>query len=69
MFKPAELTPLSALYMAQLAKEAGFPKGVINVVNGFGETAGRAIANHMDIDKVAFTGSTEVGKLIMQGRK
>jgi len=64
--KPAEQTPLSALYMAALSKEAGFPDGVINIVTGFGPTAGAAIANHPDINKVAFTGSTEVGKLIMQ---
>ncbi len=52
VLKPAEQTPLSALYAAALAKEAGFPKGVINVVTGFGPTAGAAISNHMDIDKV-----------------
>jgi len=66
VMKPAEQTPLSALYVASLAKEAGFPKGVINVVNGFGPTAGAAIASHPDINKVAFTGSTEVGKIIMK---
>ena len=66
ILKPAEQTPLSALRVAELAMEAGIPEGVINVVPGFGETAGAAIAEHMDIDKVAFTGSTEVGKLIMQ---
>jgi len=66
ILKPAEQTPLSALRVAELAMEAGFPNGVINVVPGFGETAGAAIAEHPDIDKVAFTGSTEVGKLIMQ---
>lgn len=66
VMKPAEQTPLSALRVAELAMEAGFPDGVINVVPGFGPTAGAAIAEHMDIDKVAFTGSTEVGKLIMQ---
>jgi aldehyde dehydrogenase (NAD+) len=66
VMKPAEQTPLSALRVAELAMEAGFPDGVINVVPGFGPTAGGAIAEHMDIDKVAFTGSTEVGKLIMQ---
>ncbi|XP_021276377.1 LOW QUALITY PROTEIN: aldehyde dehydrogenase family 2 member C4 [Herrania umbratica] len=63
--KPAEQTPLSALYYAHLAKLAGMPDGVINVVNGFGETAGAAISAHMDIDKVSFTGSTEVGRKIM----
>ncbi len=66
ILKPAEQTPLSALRVADLAMEAGFPNGVINVVPGFGETAGAAIAEHPDVDKVAFTGSTEVGKLIMQ---
>ena len=66
VMKPAEQTPLSALYMAALSKEAGFPDGVINIVTGFGPTAGAAIANHADINKVAFTGSTEVGKIIMQ---
>ncbi|XP_015571674.2 aldehyde dehydrogenase family 2 member C4 [Ricinus communis] len=64
--KPAEQTPLSALYYAHLAKQAGIPDGVINVITGFGPTAGAAIASHMDIDKVSFTGSTEVGRKIMQ---
>jgi aldehyde dehydrogenase (NAD+) len=66
VLKPAEQTPLSALRVGELALEAGFPEGVINIVPGYGETAGAAVAEHMDIDKVAFTGSTEVGKLIMQ---
>ena len=57
--KPAEQTPLTSLYVAELAKEAGFPPGVINVVPGFGE-AGKAIVDHPEVDKVAFTGSTEV---------
>jgi aldehyde dehydrogenase (NAD+) len=65
VLKPAEQTPLSALRVGELAQEAGIPDGVINIVPGFGETAGAAISEHMDIDKVAFTGSTEVGKLIM----
>ncbi|XP_060071263.1 aldehyde dehydrogenase 1A1-like [Ylistrum balloti] len=64
--KPAEQTPLSALYCAFLLKEAGFPPGVVNIVPGYGPTAGAAISEHMDVDKVAFTGSTEVGKLVMQ---
>lgn len=64
VFKPAEQTPLSALYAASLIKEAGFPPGVINVIPGFGPTAGAAISEHQDIRKVAFTGSTEVGKII-----
>ena len=66
VLKPAEQTPLSALRVAELAMEAGFPDGVINVLPGFGETAGAAIAEHNDVDKVAFTGSTEVGKLVQQ---
>ncbi|XP_011498590.1 PREDICTED: aldehyde dehydrogenase X, mitochondrial [Ceratosolen solmsi marchali] len=66
VLKPAEQTPLSALYLAALTKEAGFPSGVINVVNGYGPTAGAAIAEHQDVRKVAFTGSTEVGRIIMQ---
>ena len=59
VLKPAEQTPLSALCVAALAKEAGFPAGVVNVVPGYGPTAGAAIAEHLDIRKVAFTGSTE----------
>lgn len=66
VMKPAEQTPLTALYIAQLAAEAGYPPGVVNVVPGFGPTAGAAIAEHMDVDKVAFTGSTEIGQLIPQ---
>ncbi len=66
VLKPAEQTPLSALRIAELAQEAGFPDGVINVVPGFGPTAGAAIAEHPDIDKVAFTGSTAVGQQVMQ---
>jgi aldehyde dehydrogenase (NAD+) len=66
ILKPAEQTPLSALRVGELALEAGFPPGVINIVPGFGETAGAALCEHMDVDKVAFTGSTDVGKLVMQ---
>jgi len=66
VLKPAEQTPLSALLLAELIAEAGFPNGVVNVVPGYGETAGAALALHPDVDKVAFTGSTEVGKLILQ---
>jgi len=66
VLKPAEQTPLTALLIAQLAMEAGYPPGVINVVPGMGPTAGGAIAKHMDVDKVAFTGSTEVGREILQ---
>ncbi|KAJ6813690.1 aldehyde dehydrogenase family 2 member C4-like [Iris pallida] len=64
--KPAEQTPLSALFYANLAKQAGIPDGVLNVVPGFGPTAGAALCSHMDVDKVSFTGSTEVGRLVMQ---
>lgn len=64
--KPAEQTPLIALYFAHLAKLAGVPDGVLNVIPGFGATAGAAIASHMDIDKVSFTGSTDVGRQVMQ---
>jgi aldehyde dehydrogenase (NAD+) len=66
VMKPAEQTPLSALRIGELIVEAGFPEGVVNLLPGFGPTAGAAIASHMDIDKVAFTGSTEVGRLIME---
>ncbi len=65
VLKPAEQTPLSALLLAELIAEAGFPEGVVNVVPGYGETAGAALAAHPDVDKIAFTGSTEVGKLIV----
>ena len=64
VLKPAEQTPLTALRLAELIAEAGIPDGVVNVVPGFGETAGAALAAHHDVNKVAFTGSTEVGKLI-----
>ncbi|XP_074570875.1 aldehyde dehydrogenase family 2 member C4-like [Curcuma longa] len=64
--KPAEQTPLSALYYAHLAKQAGIPDGVINVVNGFGATAGAALSSHMDVDKISFTGSTETGRKVME---
>src|ERR1017187_4816222 len=66
VLKPAAQTPLTALRVGELAMEAGFPAGVINIVPGFGETAGAALSEHMDVDKVAFTGSTEVGKLVMR---
>ena len=65
VLKPAEQTPLSALRLGELICEAGFPDGVVNIVPGFGETAGAALAAHELVDKVAFTGSTEVGKLIV----
>ena len=66
VLKPAEQTPLSALYFAGLVEKAGFPPGVINIVNGWGKTAGHAIASHLGIDKVAFTGSTATGKMIQK---
>ncbi len=65
VLKPAEQTPLSALRLAELILEAGFPEGVVNVVTGLGEEAGAPLAAHPDVDKIAFTGSTEVGKLIV----
>ena len=65
VLKPAEQTPLSALRVAELIMEAGFPDGVVNVLPGYGPTAGSAITRHMDVDKVAFTGSTEVGRIVM----
>ncbi|KAJ6223540.1 hypothetical protein RDWZM_002085 [Blomia tropicalis] len=64
VIKPSELTPLSALYLAALSQEAGFPPGVLNVVPGYGANAGASISSHMDIDKIAFTGSTAVGHMI-----
>jgi acyl-CoA reductase-like NAD-dependent aldehyde dehydrogenase len=66
ILKSAEQTPLSAIYLAELIQQAGFPDGVVNIISGYGPTAGAAITNHPRIRNVAFTGSTEVGKLIMQ---
>jgi aldehyde dehydrogenase (NAD+) len=66
VLKPAEQTPLTALRVGELILEAGFPEGVVNILPGYGPTAGAAIARHHDVDKVAFTGSTEVGHLIME---
>jgi aldehyde dehydrogenase (NAD+) len=66
VLKPAEETPLTAPIIAEVFAEAGVPDGVINVVNGYGHTVGAAIAAHPDVDKVAFTGSTEVGKMIVK---
>jgi phenylacetaldehyde dehydrogenase len=66
VLKPAEQTPLTALRLGELIQEAGYPDGVVNIVPGFGETAGGALSSHPDVDKVAFTGSTEVGKLIVK---
>ncbi|KXZ48141.1 hypothetical protein GPECTOR_30g237 [Gonium pectorale] len=64
VLKPAEQTPMTALRLAQLAKEVGLPDGVLNVVTGYGPTAGAALASHRGVDKTAFTGSTEVGRLV-----
>ena len=64
VLKPAEQTPVGAMELAKLIQEAGFPEGVVNIVPGYGETAGAALASHPGIDKIAFTGSTDVGKLI-----
>ncbi|OQV03996.1 hypothetical protein CLAIMM_08951 [Cladophialophora immunda] len=66
VIKSAESTPLSALKMCELIREAGFPAGTVNLISGFGPTVGAAIANHMDVDKVAFTGSTATGRVIMK---
>ncbi|CAL1261208.1 unnamed protein product [Larinioides sclopetarius] len=66
VLKPAEQTPLTALCVAELAKEAGFPPGVVNVVPGYGHTAGAALAAHKDVNKIAFTGSTDVGQIVME---
>lgn len=66
ILKPAEQSPLTAIRIAQLAVDAGLPEGVLNVIPGFGETAGRALGMHMDVDCIGFTGSTEVGKLFLQ---
>ena len=66
VLKPAEQTPLSILYLATLIPKAGFPPGVINIVNGYGKEAGHALASHLDVDKIAFTGSTITGKQIMK---
>jgi aldehyde dehydrogenase (NAD+) len=66
VLKTSEITPLSLLYIANIIKKAGFPSGVVNIISGFGAKAGKAIASHLDIAKVAFTGSTATGKLIQQ---
>ena len=65
-FQPSELTPLTAIRMCALIQEAGFPAGVLNIITGYGPTAGAAISSHMKIGKVAFTGSTLVGRKIME---
>ena len=66
VLKPSELTPLNALRLAEIAMEAGIPEGVFNVVTGYGQTAGDALARHMDVDKISFTGSTATGRKLMQ---
>lgn len=66
VLKTAEQTPLSALFASKLLHEAGLPDGVVNVVSGFGPTAGAALASHMDVDKIAFTGSTDTGKVVLE---
>ncbi len=67
VLKPAELTPLSAVRLGQLIQEVGFPPGVVNIVTGFGDPAGKALVEHPDVDKISFTGSTVVGKSIVAG--
>lgn len=69
VLKPAELTSLTTIRLAELILEAGFPPGAVNVVTGFGHTAGAALASHMDVDKIAFTGSTNTGRAIIDGSK
>uniref|UniRef100_A0A7C9B032 Aldehyde dehydrogenase (NAD(+)) n=1 Tax=Opuntia streptacantha TaxID=393608 RepID=A0A7C9B032_OPUST len=66
VLKTAEQTPLTALYAGKLLHEAGLPPGVLNIISGFGPTAGAALASHMDVDKLAFTGSTETGKAVLE---
>ena len=66
VLKTSEITPLSVLYLGRLFKEAGFPPGVVNILSGYGADAGKALASHMDVDKIAFTGSTATGKIIQQ---
>jgi acyl-CoA reductase-like NAD-dependent aldehyde dehydrogenase len=66
VLKPAEQTPLTTVRLGELIAEAGFPEGVVNIVTGFGETAGRALVAHADVNKIAFTGSTSVGKEILK---
>jgi len=66
ILKPAEQTPLSALRLGRLIEEVGFPEGVVNIVTGFGHSAGQALTEHPDVDKISFTGSTEVGRRILQ---
>ncbi|HLV06624.1 MAG TPA: aldehyde dehydrogenase family protein [Croceibacterium sp.] len=69
VLKPAEQTPLSTIRLGELALEAGIPEGVVNVVTGYGRTAGAMLASHMDVDKIAFTGSTQTGRAIIEASK
>jgi phenylacetaldehyde dehydrogenase len=66
VLKPAELTPITALFLGSLIQKSGIPKGVVNIVTGYGEIAGTALTHHDNVDKIAFTGSTEVGKKIVE---
>ena len=66
VLKPSEFTPLTALLTAQLIVEAGFPPGVVNIVNGYGHIVGEAMSHHMHLEKVAFTGSTLVGRKVVR---
>lgn len=66
VLKSAEQTPLSALYFGKLVQEAGLPKGVVNIISGYGRVAGQVLAQHTDVDKIAFTGSTVTGRQIMR---
>lgn len=66
VLKLAEQTPLSGLYLGSLIKEAGFPPGVVNILTGYGPTAGAALVQHPDVNKIAFTGSTEVGRIVQR---
>lgn len=66
VIKSAEATPLSALKLCEFIQQAGFPPGVVSLISGFGKTAGSAIASHMNVDKVAFTGSTATGRSILK---
>ena len=66
LLKPSEITPLTALKFAELTVEAGFPAGVFNVIPGYGHTAGQAMADHLNISKVSFTGSTVVGRKVLE---
>ena len=66
VMKPSEFTPLTAIRLATMISEVGFPPGVVNIVTGYGPTVGNAISAHMDIEKVAFTGSTLVGRKVME---